>query len=64
MEVVSDAQWPWEKQGTLFWLVDFKGTPFPKKREEKRTPLGSWVVQHVPKPGPKASFVPSLRSEA
>ena len=21
----------WEKKGVLFWLVDFKGGPFPKK---------------------------------
>ena len=28
----SDAQWPWEKKGHPFWLVDFCwGNPFPKK---------------------------------
>ena len=33
----SDAQWPWEKKGTLCLLVECYGEPFPKKRGKKGT---------------------------
>ena len=36
----SDAQRPWEQKGSFFWLLEFKGTPFPQKKG-KRAPLGS-----------------------
>ena len=32
--LVSDAQWPWEAR-LPFWLVEFKGEPFPKKRRKQ-----------------------------
>ena len=36
--VSSDAQWPWGKKGTLFWLVELKGigTLIQKKKRKKR----------------------------
>ena len=30
-----DAQWTWGKKGIRFWLVEFKGEPFPQKRGNK-----------------------------
>ena len=38
----SDTQWiSMGKKGIFFLLVEFKGTPSPKK--DKRAPLGNWV---------------------
>ena len=42
----SDAQWPWDKKGLLFWLVEFKGEPFPKEKEKRAESTGlgkSWA---------------------
>ena len=33
----SDGEWPWDKKGILFLLVDFKGEPFPPKQKKSTT---------------------------
>ena len=38
----SDAQWPWEKQGVLFGLLECKGEPFPKKMKNGRHWAKNW----------------------
>ena len=37
----SDAQWPWEKKGTLVLLVELKGIGTPKKQQKGSNPLGN-----------------------
>ena len=46
-QVTSDAQWPWEKMGIRFWLLDFKGEPSPKKREKRY----HWATRKLSKIG-------------
>ena len=62
----SNAKYPWGRRGILFWLVDFKGKPFPKKEEEGATgQLGGfggttqeleWHCQQVAKGQARASW--------
>ena len=50
----SGSGCPWEKMAPLFWLVDFKGEPFPGKINGHHWATGIWTLKHSPGCSPNA----------